>query len=128
MLIFYDSLSGNVKRFINKLSYKSLRVRDEDITEPYILVTYTIGFGDIPQTTKRFLERNHHNLVAVASSGNKNWGDNFGKAADKIAQKYNVPIILKFELSGTAHDTNTFIQEVERIVRNEHSKLDSKEQ
>ena len=113
MLIVYDSMTGNVQRFVDKLNLTTTRLRDELIVgEPYILVTYTIGFGEVPESTIKFLESNHKYLLAVASSGNMNWGSNFGKAADKIANKFNVPVLMKFELSGTSKDIDKFKQEV----------------
>lgn len=113
MLIVYDSLTGNVRRFIEKLEYKSMKIHDNlIINEPYILVTYTIGFGEIPQSTTSFLANNYKYLMGVASSGNMNWGSNFAKAADKIAELHNVPVIMKFELAGTDKDVEKIKQEV----------------
>ena len=34
--------------------------------EPYILVTGTIGFGEVPKEVQSFLEINHHNLRVYA--------------------------------------------------------------
>ena len=113
MLIVYDSMTGNVQRFVDKLNTNSVKLHNDLIVnEPYILVTYTIGFGEIPESTYNFLKHNSKYLIAVASSGNMNWGSNYGKAADKIANNFNVPLIMKFELSGTNEDINKFKQEV----------------
>ena len=46
----------------------------EEVNEPYILVTGTIGFGEVPQEVQQFLQVNHQHLQAVAASGNRNWG------------------------------------------------------
>lgn len=124
MLIAYDSLTGNVKRFITKVSkdspsLKVVNVNDNPIiNEKFILVTYTIGFGNVPATTEKFLNENHKNLIAVASSGNLVWGNNFGKSGDIISQQYGVPLIIKFELSGTTKDVEKFTQEVIGIDNN----------
>ena len=117
MLIVFDSMTGNVERFVNKLKdYKVYRLSDKlIINNPYCLVTYTIGFGEVPETTKKFLAQNHKHLKAVATSGNKVWGDNFGKAGETISKQYNVPLILKFELSGNEIDIEKFNEEVMRI-------------
>lgn len=121
MIIAYDSKTGNVKRFINKLNtyYEILKINKSLlINDKFVLVTFTTGFGEIPETTKEFLKYNHKNLVAVASSGNKNWGSNYGKAADIISNQYNVPLILKFELSGTKKDIKKFLLEVDNLANN----------
>ncbi|MCY7542413.1 class Ib ribonucleoside-diphosphate reductase assembly flavoprotein NrdI [Bacillus safensis] len=124
MLITYDTLTGNVQRFINKITnnnYSNVKKITEDtmITEPFIHITYTIGFGEVPKLTQIFIHNNKELLRGICSSGNKNWGNNFGLAADKIANQYNVPILLKFELAGTDSDVATFLQEV-KFIDNQH--------
>jgi ribonucleoside-diphosphate reductase 2, operon protein nrdI len=119
-IIVYDSKTGNVQRFINKvkneLNIETVKIYDDlIIKKPFILVTYTTGFGQVPKTTKHFLMKNHQYMIAVASSGNMNWGMKFAVAADEISKKYDVPIILKFELSGTKKDVQSFIEEVKNI-------------
>ncbi|WP_411349119.1 class Ib ribonucleoside-diphosphate reductase assembly flavoprotein NrdI [Paenibacillus sp. WLX2291] len=120
MLIAYDSKTGNVRRFIGKLKHASVQaVQIEEalqLNEPFVLVTYTTGFGQIPERVTHFLERNHNRMLGVAASGNRNWGDNFGKSADLISALYNVPVVYKFELSGTTGDAQRFVQEVEKIA------------
>lgn len=116
MLIVYDSRTGNVERFVNKLNMTNVKICDDLIVnEPFILVTYVTGFGQVPKTTLDFLFNNHAHMLGVASSGNLNWGSSFAISADKIAQMYNVPIISKFELSGTLKDTQFFKQRVEEM-------------
>lgn len=124
MIIAYDSLTGNVQRFIGKIEYPSVRISEGLLmSHPFVLVSYTIGQGDVPETTARFLAENHRLLQAVSSSGNKNWGSNFGKCADRIAREYNVPIISKFELSGTSRDVATF-NEGMRILNEKLSRIE----
>jgi protein involved in ribonucleotide reduction len=85
------------------------------IYEPYVLVTYTTKFGEVPLSTMNFLVNNYDKLKGVASSGNRLWGNNFAIAADLIAKQYNVKLLYKFELSGTELDLDRFIQEVNII-------------
>ena len=109
-------MTGNVKRFVGKTGYESIQICEGlTIDKPYILVTYTINFGQVPETTARFLENNHNNMMAVATSGNKVWGNFYGKAGEIIANKYNVPLISKFELGGTNKDLERFKQEVIKL-------------
>lgn len=124
MLITYDSLTGNVQRFVEKITnnkYFDVEKITEDtmITEPFIHITYTIGFGEVPKLTQEFIHNNKELLRGISSSGNRIWGNNFGLAADKIANQYNVPILLKFELSGTDSDVAKFLQEV-KFIDNQH--------
>ena len=83
--------------------------------EPFVLVTYTTGFGQVPHKVDQFLQENHNMLRGVSASGNRNWGSGFAKSADTIAQTYNVPVITKFELSGTNQDMQHFVERVQTI-------------
>ncbi|WP_182006252.1 class Ib ribonucleoside-diphosphate reductase assembly flavoprotein NrdI [Priestia aryabhattai] len=132
MIIVYDSLTGNVKRFIDKVKKTNKNLRVENIAsipvvdEDYILVTYTIGMGKVSDSTQEFLNKNSNKLKAVVVSGNIVWGSNFGKAGDIISKQYNVPLIMKIELSGTKQNVDQFIQEVAKFDNN--SKMDSTQQ
>ena len=62
----------------------------------------------MPKEVQSFLEVNHHNLHAVAASGNRNWGQNFAKAGRTISEKYHVPLLMKFEVQGSNKDVIEF--------------------
>lgn len=115
--IIYFSRTGNLEKFVKKLEYDNCLQITEGliINEPFILVVSTIKFGEVPIEYKKFLKDNNKWLIGVAGSGNRNWGSNFAKATNTISEKYNVPIINKFELSGNSHDVKNFIDGVERI-------------
>lgn len=55
-------------------------------------------------------------MIGVAASGNRNWGDKFARSADLISERYNVPVVYKFELAGTTGDAQRFQQEVDKIA------------
>lgn len=117
MLIVYDSKTGNVKRFVGKLHVPAVPLEtDMTIEEPFVLVTYTTGFGQAPDKTLAFLKRNHRHMVGVSASGNRNWGTGFARSADRIADLYKVPIISKFELAGTNADVERFMREVSAVA------------
>ncbi|MBN2979945.1 MULTISPECIES: class Ib ribonucleoside-diphosphate reductase assembly flavoprotein NrdI [Cohnella] len=116
MLIAYDSKTGNVRRFIAKLNMPSVQIDENmSVEEPFVLVTYTTGFGQAPERVMKFLNRNHRQLKGVSASGNRNWGDGFAKSADTISSLYGVPVITKFELSGTTRDVEHFVRGVNDI-------------
>ena len=116
MVIMYDSLTGNVARFVKKLPFVAVKITSEMVArDEFILITFTTGLGRIPDVTRGFLQNNHHLLKGVASSGNKNFGTYFAVAADEIAQTYNVPIISKFELAGTPTDVELFLKGLNEI-------------
>lgn len=115
MLIIYDSRTGNVERFVRKLNMNKIKKVESDliVNEEYILLTFTTGFGQVPETTLKFLQNNHKYLRAVVVSGNKNWGSYYGNAGEIISREYDVPLLMKFELSGTQNDVEMFKREVE---------------
>lgn len=117
MLIVYDSRTGNVRRFVAGLGRRALPVAEAgELQEPFVLVTYTTGFGQVPDASMRFLQRNSRWLAGVAASGNRNWGDGFAKSADRIAAMYRVPVLARFELSGTGKEAAQFLEELDRLA------------
>jgi len=99
MYIYYDSKTGNVQRFVKKME----RQRSD------------WHFIEVPETTDKFLENeNNRKLIkSVSSSGNRNWGVFFAVAADKIQEKYGIPVLMKFELSGTNTEVENYINYLE---------------
>lgn len=115
-MIYYTSLTGNVRRFIGKTGLHAEEIRPNLHAEkPFILVTYTIGFGEIPKKAAEFLRGNHALIQGVAVSGNRVWGANYGKAGDLVARQYDVPLLMKFELDGTPADVSKFKEKAEII-------------
>lgn len=121
MFVYYDSKTGNVQRFIDKIKkerpeWSFVKISgDMKITENGHLVIFTTNFGETPGTTEKFLENenNRKYIKSISSSGNMNWGTLFGKAADNIEKKYGIPVLMKFELSGTHVQVEYFIDNVE---------------
>ena len=110
MFIYYDSKTGNVHRFTKKMQAQrpdwhfikinpTMAIKNEGH-----FLTFTTKIGEIPATTDEFLqnENNSKLLKSVSSSGNRNWGQFFALAADKIQEKYGIPVLMKYELSGTS--------------------------
>lgn len=121
MLVVFDSKTGNVLRFVKKLGIDSIQLLPNlVVSEPFILITYTTGYGSVPPTTSDFLKLNHINLQGVAASGNKNWGNNFARSADTISSTYGVPILMKFEMSGMPEDVEILKERVQNIRYEAH--------
>ncbi|SMG25413.1 class Ib ribonucleoside-diphosphate reductase assembly flavoprotein NrdI [Sphingobacterium psychroaquaticum] len=120
--LYYDSRTGNVQRFINKVvqitGWQAHQIADDiDVPEAGHLVTYTTKIGSMPDKTVAFMNAYAEKIFSVTSSGNRNWGRNFGLAADKVSENYDVPLAMKFELSGTMEDINQFID----IIKNQYN-------
>ncbi|MED4875910.1 class Ib ribonucleoside-diphosphate reductase assembly flavoprotein NrdI [Bacillus subtilis] len=120
MIITYESKTGNVRRFVKalqqELDIEAIEITDDTIiTQEFIHITYTIGFGEVPERTLNFIKKNKNKIRGVVVSGNKVWGDNYGLAGDKLSAKFHTPLLLKFELSGTKQELQKLIQEVQLI-------------
>jgi len=116
MLVVYHSKTGNVRRFMKKLDVRYVEISEMvEVKEPFVLVTYTTGFGQIPEKVQKFLRDNSAYLRGVSASGNKNWGDMFARSADLISNQYGVPVISKFELSGRQKDVLNFLEGMKTI-------------
>ncbi|RIH88559.1 class Ib ribonucleoside-diphosphate reductase assembly flavoprotein NrdI [Calidithermus roseus] len=119
MLIVYASKTGNVERFVRKLpAPRLLRIctGEEEVSEPCVLLTYTTGLGQVPPEVERFARRNQTHIRAVAASGNRNWGSNYAKAADRLAASFGFKVIHKFELSGRTEDVTRFWEGVRALA------------
>lgn len=120
MIIYYDSKTGNVQRFMEKIKderpdWEIIKINpDLEAKEDGHFVTFTTKIGEVPETTAEFLKKNSKYIKSISSSGNMNWGVYFAVAADKIKEEYKIPICMKFELSGTNREVKHFIDYVEK--------------
>jgi protein involved in ribonucleotide reduction len=118
-IVYFSNHSGNTKRFVDKLDNSSIRIpiswdpaSPVYVNSEYVLMVPTYGGGSersaIPKQVKSFLniEKNRNLLRGVVGFGNTNFGDNYCKAADLIAQKTGVPVIARVEIFGTDDDVN----------------------
>ncbi len=120
MELIYFSKTGNIKRFIHKIENNAISGNaDLLVNKPFILITYTTGMGQVPAEVDTFCENNKGFLMGVIASGNKNWGSLYGLSADIISDKYNVPVLMKFELSGNIYDIEKFKEIYKGMVKNE---------
>lgn len=108
--IAYYSMTGKVEKFVKNLYYSHV----VDITTKptmanhFVLITPTVNFGEIPAPVQFFMKNNYINCLGISGSGNTNWGKNYCNAVTLLAKQYNIPIINKFELSGTEQDLRIF--------------------
>lgn len=116
MIVIYDSLTGQTKRFAERLGLEAINISDFDFDrkEEVLLCTRSHGFGKIPDTTLNFLKAWKHKVVAVAVSGNRNWGANYGAAGDKIEKQFKIPLIRKFEGPGFPEDREYVIDWIKK--------------
>lgn len=116
LVVYYSSGSEYTHRFAGKLRHSSLRLplltRSETpiVDEPFVLITPTYGAGPnrgaVPKQVIKFLNvsGNRDNLVGVIGAGNTNFGEDYCRAAHRVADKCRVPLLYRFELLGTEDD------------------------
>jgi len=126
-IVYYSSHSQNTHRFVERLGIPACRipVSPQDgvpqAAEPYVLITPTYaddaGKGAVPKQVVRFLNdpQNRELLQGVIAAGNRNFGQFYAYAGPVIAQKCNVPLLYRFELSGTEEDINNVQQGIEKL-------------
>ena len=104
-MIAYLSRTGNVRAIVHSLNYPMIEISDGLLLSgPFVLCTYTDGLGDVPKKVEQFMAQNYTNCIGVIASGNRNFGQNFAKAADVLATRYNIPIVAKLDLRGQTAD------------------------
>ena len=125
-LVYFSSVSGNTKRFIEKLGRPAARIplhaRDDALhaEEPFVLVVPTYGGGDghgaVPKQVIRFLneEQNRRFIRGVISAGNTNFGEHFCLAGEIISRKCRVPHLYRLEVFGTPEDVDRVSDGLER--------------
>jgi protein involved in ribonucleotide reduction len=116
-VVYFSSVSENTKRFVDKLEAQAVRIpiRSEEAAEfvhdrDSVLVLPTYGGGNdnstVPKQVIKFLNNpeNRKHIKAVIAGGNTNFGSHFGKAGDIVADKLGVPVLYRFEITGTPED------------------------
>lgn len=127
-LIYFSNVSGNTKRFVEKLPYPAIQIPikwSEDCqllaTRGYVLFVPTYGGGNdsntIPKQVAKFLniESNRDLLRGVVGLGNTNFGDHYCKAAEMISAKTGVPLLYRVEILGTPDDVEQVTERLEQL-------------
>lgn len=126
-VIFFSSVTGNTERFVDKITITGNKIRipikgdfSFKPSNPFIIITPTYGDGNgkgmVPHQVKKFLKNFNSNLVGVISTGNRNFGKEFGLAGDLISYKFKVPLLYKLEIAGLPSDAekvNNILKELE---------------
>lgn len=118
MLLVYASRTGNVESIVNQYNFESLKIEtgSESVDEPYVLFTYTDGWGDVPAEVETFLEVNNPGLIqGVVVSGDLSYGEAYCLAGDKIAEMMGVEVLARVENDGTPEDIATIEEKLNSL-------------
>ena len=118
--VAYYSITGQTKRFVNKLGIDGYEITDADpfykMDHPFILIVPSYD-DDMMDPVIDFLqyEDNAKNCVGVAGGGNRNFNTLYNHTAKDIASGLNVPVVFQFEFNGTQKDVENFKKVVNEI-------------
>ena len=103
-MIVYASRTGNVRAIVQKLGLPAKELSQVSIVDsPFLLFTYTDGLGSVPPSVATFMASYHSLCKGIIVSGNRNFGHAFfGRAGDLLAERYQLPLVEKLDLRGTA--------------------------
>jgi protein involved in ribonucleotide reduction len=127
LVVYFSSVSGNTKRFVEKLDLPVSRIplyrSDEEliVNVPYVLAVPSYGGGaqssNIPKQVIKFLrnENNRQLMRGVIALGNTNFGHAYCIAGHLISQKLGVPVLAEVEIFGTLEDVTEVKQKIEEL-------------
>lgn len=120
MKVVYLSLTGQTRKFVNKLGMDLLEITPTDpfiaVHEPYIVITPTYE-KEVTEILNDFIEteNNQSFLKGVAGGGNINFGQLFVFTAKDLARDYNVPLLHSFEFQGSEVDVKKLKKAVDDL-------------
>jgi protein involved in ribonucleotide reduction len=127
-VVYFSSVSENTKRFVEKLDANTVRIplKTEEAanfvhSNDNVLVVPTYGGGNdgatVPKQVIKFLNNpeNRKKVKAVIAGGNTNFGEHFCKAGEIVAGKLGVPMLYRFEVTGTPEDVSEVNERLERL-------------
>lgn len=105
-MIYFASRTGNVRSIIGRLALPNIEIQVNTVAqEPFLLLTYTDGLGEVPRLVSEFMERNNKLCKGIIVSGNSNFGHHlFCGAGDKLSELYSIPVVCKIEMRSSQKD------------------------
>lgn len=120
MLIVYLSLTGNIRKFVRLSGMRNVEIPYSnpltEVDEDFILIMPSYD-DEITDIISEFIEYkdNKKHLIAIVGSGNTNFGkDGYCFNAREVSEKYDKPLIYKFEHSGDDYIIE-FKKEVDKV-------------
>lgn len=128
MKIVYITLTGQTRKFVNKLDMETIELSPIDpfieINEPFIIVAPTYE-KEATEILWEFLDtgENKRYFQGVAGGGNRNFNELFVFTAKDLARDYDVPLLHAFEFQGSPKDVKGLkdkINMIENTLREEN--------
>lgn len=128
MKIVYITLTGQTRKFVNKLDMETIELSPIDpfieVNEPFIIVVPTYE-KEATEILWEFLDtgENKRYFQGVAGGGNRNFNELFVFTAKDLARDYDVPLLHAFEFQGSPKDVKALkvkINMIENTLREEN--------
>lgn len=108
MKIIFFSLTGQTRRFVNKLGFASIDISSNPfltVEEAFILIVPTYD-QDMTEVANQFMEHenNYLNCKGIIGTGNKNFANQFIETAKDLSFDFDVEVLYGLEFSGTPTD------------------------
>ena len=120
MKIVYITLTGQTRKFVNKLDMEAIELSPIDpfieVNEPFIIVAPTYE-KEATEILWEFLDtgENKRYFQGVAGGGNRNFNELFVFTAKDLARDYDVPLLHAFEFQGSPNDVKALIDKINMI-------------
>ena len=130
MKIVYFSLTGQTRRFVNKLqNVEAVEITadapDVELTEPFLLITPsyaeetpTVSHSqDVVDPVFEFMDwgLNAAFCRGIIGTGNKNFAGIYIFTAKELSAKHQIPILYDFEFNGTPSDVAYVEKRIQRL-------------
>ncbi len=125
--VVYYSLTGQTRRFVNKLDGVEKYELSADkeaiaMSDPFIMVIPSYEshvYGDVIETAEEFLEYGDNAKLCkgLFGGGNRNFAQLFGITAKELSEEFDIPFLHGFEFQGSAYDVEKLTEELEKIDR-----------
>lgn len=134
-VVYWSSKTGNTQYFcsnlpedFNVIKLSNIGVPDKYISDDdkfFIIVpTYADNDGKhaVPKAVINFVKECEsngkiNNLLGIVGTGNRNFGEYFGYAADVVSSRTQKPVIFKFELRGTNEERVRCVEIMKYITK-----------
>lgn len=112
MKIYFDTATGNVENFLNRVKEyaknEGVEVElvkigaDTEIKEPAHFFTFTHGKGVLPKSSVAIVDKYGDLFLSISSSGSmQRHADTFCFACDIVHKKFGTDIFLRIDGAGT---------------------------
>lgn len=125
MHFYFQSLTGQTRRFLKKAGYEADATELtetnflDEVDAPFIVIVPSYDL-ELNELIFDFLtaDDNFKHCVGVVGTGNRNFGTDFAWVAQLVAHDFSLPLLFTCEFSGTPADYLKFREVVDQL---EHS-------